>query len=1514
MTYGFDIEKSRVSRSNTYKRVKQTYPNYEPDVNARNITEKKNSNLNTLRNITQKKQYGGRAASSRGIIDRIASIITSKNLRAAEKRGRLKLIMDRNINRKDSHGAVRFNRKPVITASDKIALSMKESAREIQLQQEAFVRQRAVLTSSVTPVIVSKYAEPVNFDNSTGSQLALVRMAMITEESRQVAVFNKSFVQGLLGLGTSQSSQSVQAYQGSDTGFIPVVDSSPVDDRSLEIAEITIAIQEISATIETAATNAAKYEEDFKSSTIRLDTLNTTVVTPLTDSINTVSQTIVNKIYTMYTTADSLVESMVSVNKVISDSMKQFYSLSSRLGEVRYYVSNTPPSIDTTSALNDYLIVLSEYTNSISLPANMTPSNMNMIRNSILAKLTPVFNELSARYTNIESAKAIAQSQLDTASRVIKDIPGQKQTAINDFFQKIPGGLSQSDIASYRSLILTYENAVNNRNTNITQITNLRNGLVPSTDLSNLDSLSNNVNIASSVLNDPTTGLIALMEISRPPQSLLPSEPTPILVLTENVDSKILIDLETSKLEVPFKTLQDTATALDSIDSILKVIKPNLDSLYSLYSGITVIDAPTMDAILQIKAEIEMAGYSYTTSISNLLLDVSVGLASLYNISKTQNSSKKFVQTKNKNTAYALAVQAKLQFVVNLPVGNNALSNKELQLNALQLEIISKNVSLESYKSILLVFDGKPQLAGSDRANLLKTDLVPGLTSMINSLNSRINGLVIKINTRPPIITPVKPVDLVIDTNSIETLEANKSFLEFRISLLVKYKNDVTLKYQNNLFIPGELTILYLKQSDKSSEVSSNLTTKMAYTSNQKSWYKQSSTFKSIYSTIYASIKSLLMTLSKRATNITNKKSDLAKIEDSLIEINTVNTTFKFDTAITLSRLITLTSIKYIVNTEKNIRNININISVISGSLRPSNAQTGDVAILYLQMKEAENSYTREKDNVTTNTDTILNIQTQIILNVRVQVDLAFNFYIKRNRKNLVILQSSYSSSKENARTLQQGKVVTSNYNYSAARYVKENPTFSFDGIKNTVRKFLSKTAQIVANRTNLEGLQSSLTELFKSMTKYDSILGLTLFKKRDSLQNNIQSLIDTIRNNLEGINTQLVIVDRPKPLPFNDSAPTPADRSLLNTLMENLTNLNKNMASVKSNLSFYTRILMMIEALKRRFVERVALINDQTNKNNIGDTYATEKADAHVRKVEGYRDAKSIKDALPTSKKDSIIDSLNGQKSKADEITTILNDISILNDMINDSKKYSLYDKAGRLRDIQSKILTLIQYRTQLDSQIAKLKELISRLENLLNLSSRDREKLRNELNKLKDNLARMEKERLHLKDYITKLEIRLRQLLDNIRNLERIPKPETRLGKPDVRNNFLSNLGKYLPIVGVVGLAAFGLIGNPPGPTTTIPRSTTTADSQNGCSNGTKEGTKDGASAGFKAGLAEATRQYNIWRQEYLLQIPPENTSENNSNSMPTTTSSSNSKTKSNNNSNSDSNSNVKLTTSDK
>ena len=338
-----------------------------------------------------------------------------------------------------------------------------------------------------------------------------------------------------------------------------------------------------------------------------------------------------------------------------------------------------------------------------------------------------------------------------------------------------------------------------------------------------------------------------------------------------------------------------------------------------------------------------------------------------------------------------------------------------------------------------------------------------------------------------------------------------------------------------------------------------------------------------------------------------------------------------------------------------------------------------------------------------------------------------------------------------------------------------------------------------------------------------------------------------------------------------------------------------------------------MIESLKIRFAERFTLKNYQSNKDKYVDAYAAEKADSRTKKLDGLNDAKAIKDAISLSKRDELVQHIKGQAIKNDELSKILEDINILNDILDKSKNYKIYDRLGNLEDIQNRILELIKRRNELDSQIARLNEIISRIKTRLQdsrLSQKDLQTLRDELAKLEDKLSRMEKERINIRDFLIQLEILLRQLREDIKSLESIQKPDV---KPDVRPDprpenpnrpLLPNMAKFMPIIGVVALAGVGALFNPtdPPPKPRVP--TTTVSSEDGCPDGTKQGYKDGVSAGFSAGLAEATRQYNLWVQQYSPIIPTEDSSNDDSGTIPTSTSNTDSNAKSNNNSNNNSN----------
>ena len=1499
MTYGFDVEKSRISRSSTYKKVKQSYPTYENHVNTRNITEKRDTKLNTLRNITQKKQYGGKGSASRFVVDRVVGLLTAQNRRIADRRARVKAIAERSALNTQGYSKVNYflNKNP--SRSDILLQNMKDSARERLEQQDAFLKQRVVLSSNLTPSVESKFRDPVNFDNSTESQLALVRMAMLTEESRQIGVFNRSFVQGLLSLNGNQSNEAP------DMGFVPGSEPSGVPGNEVKIQDLTLAIQTLLETIGIASVNAAKYETEFNSAYNSLLTYNTTVIEPLVNSINSVSQTIVNEVYKIHISADSLVESVITVNIGISNSLNDLNIFSSRLSEIAGIISITPSSVDTTKALNNYNKALTEYVNSLSPPISINPTNLNSIRISVSGKILNTLNDLMTQIESIKTAKQIAQTQLNTASGIIINIPGEKETATQLFFEEIPGGLSQAIIDTYRGIITTYNNLVRSNNTNKGEIIILRNGLRLPNDHSNLESLKNAVDTANNLLYDPDSGLLVLMESSRPPESLLATDPIPELILSVNLDPQILINLEKAKLNTPYKTLQDLATAVGSINSFLQSAKATLDSLSGSSSENTVTPLPTLDAINQIKINIATTKYNYNLKLSILLNDVSTGLATLYNISRTQNASKRGEKTTAKNTASALAVQAKIQFVINVPASTKELSSKNSQLKSLESQVTSKNILLQSYNSIKALFSQNVSLVTSDRSNTLKNSLMPDLRLLINGLNTSIVNLDGTVSNGPPNITLVKPEAPVLFANIVPTLEASKNTLTMSIELLTKYKTDITLQYQSKLSRSLVLIALNGKKQDKSTDKSTNLGTKKERMEDKKYWTTESSKFKDIYTTIHGSIKATQGAVSTRATSITTKKTVLEKIVTDLREISYVNKYFKFDTGITLSRLITLASIKRIVNTEINITNIDISILVRINYLTPLMPQTVDVGTFYMQMKAAEEAYNTAMGSITTFEENIGNLQNEIVLNIRREVNTIFNFFIRRRDGNLVQLKNHYSSEKGAKSSLQKTEVARKKTAFQNAESVKGTASFNLGSILNTRRDLARRALVIEGKATSLNDIISRLDDLSENMKKYNSILGLNLFKKRDALKKNIDSLRGTIATNLGTIDTLTNISEPP---PFNQQPPAVPDVSVLNTQRTNLTNLNADLSSVKNSLSFYNRIIMMIEALKRRYVERIALMRNQTDRDRAADEYATEKTDASMRKVDGFNNAQSLKDALSSSKKDSIIESAKAQKSKADEIASILADINTLNKLLNDSKKYSVYDKVGKLKDIQAKILTLIQYRNELDSQIIKLNELISRVKNLLKdprLTEKERKRLLDELNKLKDNLSRMEKERINIKDFITKLEIRLRQLREDIRNLQRVSKPEVRFGKPDIRSNILSNLSKFIPVAGVLALVGLAPKFNPTITAGKQPPKTTTLKSEDGCANGTEQGGRDGASAGFNAGLAEATRQYNLWKQQYLAQIPTDDSSNDNSNSVPTTSTKKDSKSKSNDNSNNNSDS---------
>jgi len=632
MTYGFDTEKSRINNSSTYKKTKQSYPIYEPNINVRNITEKRNSKLNTLRNITQKKQHGGRGIASRAAIDKTAAAITSRNMKASARRSRVDAARNRYGYSKRTNDAVKFvfNENP--SASDNILESIQESARAKLEQERAFVRERAIQNIGVTPVVASQYADPINFDNSTGSQLALVRMAMITEESRQIQLYNRGFQQGLLSL-VGKDIGNV------DTSFIPG-NGLPNSENSLEVDNLRDAIAQILMVIENAADNAHKSEQDFIRFTAELNTENNTVHIPLINEINAISQSIVNKIFSIYSDSDSLIESIVNVNKNILDYSREFNSLSSRLDEIIDTISNTPDSIDISKALNDYNTALTEYTNYISPPVNTSADTMNTIRNNILIKLSLIRDDLITRNGNIEKSKIQAKTQLDTASSAIKDIPGQKEQATKDFFEKIPNGLSQTDINNYRADMKTYETAVGKRTGYTNESSRLTDSLRPPNDHSNLESLNTDVKTAYDNLNDPTIGLIAVTE--RLKDQLRPTDTTPVLQLVPNLDPETLITAERLKLDGPSKILGDTLIDVSVINKFLKNnLEPTKNSWNTLRSEITVSDPPTTQTIDEIKKNIGTARTNYNSRIAVLLKEVSSGFRTLYSISESQNDSKK---------------------------------------------------------------------------------------------------------------------------------------------------------------------------------------------------------------------------------------------------------------------------------------------------------------------------------------------------------------------------------------------------------------------------------------------------------------------------------------------------------------------------------------------------------------------------------------------------------------------------------------------------------------------------------------------------------------------------------------------------------------------------------------------------------------------------------------------------------------------------------------------------------
>lgn len=1515
MTYGFNIEKSRISRSNTYKKIKQTYPLYEPKFTIRNITQKNNTNLNTLRNTTQKKQFGGftRGYGSSNFGDRLASLALSEHMRASDRSARLKAVRNKDGYSKRSNDSVKFIINENTSASDITIRNIENSSHQRVIQEDALVREREVLGINVTPSEVSRYLDPINFDNSTGSQLALVRMAMITEESRQIASYNKSFVQGILSLLGDQTSQ------GSPIGFSSGPDSGPSfgpnSDHSGEIRALTAAIEQVLLTVQTASINAFKYQGDFTRFSNNLDILTRTTVIPLVDSINTVSQKIVNDIYVIYTTADSLVESIASVNKIISDSVKEFTTLFSRFTEATGIISTTPASIDTTNAYNNYLTSLTKYANSISPPQYTNPTYMNIIRNSISVKISPMVTDLIVRYNSIDGVKQDAQVQLDTASEVIKNIPGQKQQAISDFLQKIPNGLSEADITSYRTAIHNYENALNTFNRDTTESLQLTSGLRQPNNYENLDSLKQAVETANELLNNPITGLNALLYSVRP-ESLPPSDPIPVLELPvnlnpTNLDPNTLISSERAKLDIPLNILDHTKIFLESIAGLLKGAKTSQDSSKDSYDGITVTDSPTNEPIAKIQTEIAVAGYNYNSIVSNLLENVSVGFRTLYNLSKGQNASKKSEQTKNKKTAYKNAGDAKPPILVRVPSNTTDVSNKELRLANTQSDLLSKKFLLESYKSLVVIFSGNNSLPETDRSNNLKNILIPALTITIEATDTSINSLVKKVNNPPQSVTPLTLTEPVKVADPTEDLETAKSILTLDIALLTKHKADIDSQYRSKFFRSGESTILFAKQADSSSDVKLNLTAKSQFNSTKKYWYNQSSSFKDVYARRYGAVRVIQGLVARTGLRIINEQSLLANIQNTLLEIDYVTKNFAFDSGTEISKLARLLYVKGIIDTEKDIATININISNISNSLHPLVPNSVNLANSYLKMVPTQKAYDAAKDSVTKYNNDILNIELQIVSNIRVKVELTFNFFIKRNRGDISALQTSYSNSKTAKQTLQRGKVVLTNTKYSSAAYVKEHPAFNLDGIKSTIRSIVSKITQISTKEESLQTFQSNLNSLSKNTSKYDSILGVRLVKERDSLEANIESLRTTIRNNLQNINTKSVVESQSPPQAFTEPAPVLPDNSTLNTERSNLRNLNGNMNSVNDDLSYYKRIIMIFEAFKIRYVERFTLFTQQAIKDNYSESYATEKANAHVNKVEGLTAAKSIKDALPISIKDKIIADSKSNSDKEELISKILEDIKLLNDMLNNSKKYAVFDKLGKLSDSHSKLLELIKYKNENEFQIEKIKGLISKIEELLKdsrLTEKDLKKLRDELAKLRDELALKEKERKEIKDLIEKLEKMLRALDEDIKKLKDIRKPEDKISKPE--KSLISKFAPYMPIVGFVGLASFGVLFNPTPAPKNPPMRTTTSSSENGCNEGTKQGAKDGDSAGFNAGLAEANRQYNLWMQQYSLPIGPDNSSNDDSNSISTTTTGSISNSNSNNNSTNDSNTNAKTT----
>jgi hypothetical protein len=253
----------------------------------------------------------------------------------------------------------------------------------------------------------------------------------------------------------------------------------------------------------------------------------------------------------------------------------------------------------------------------------------------------------------------------------------------------------------------------------------------------------------------------------------------------------------------------------------------------------------------------------------------------------------------------------------------------------------------------------------------------------------------------------------------------------------------------------------------------------------------------------------------------------------------------------------------------------------------------------------------------------------------------------------------------------------------------------------------------------------------------------------------------------------------------------------------------------------------------------------------------------SNATKTSMYSSALSVKNSIVVSvltKYGIFKQSLNNLKG------LLLNKLNQYANYVTTSR-LDIFDKNGSLKSLRGIIQSLRAERTKIESQIISLKTQESIL----------MEQIKSGYN-FNENTAKLNEIRNKLNDLQNKLNDINNRIRDEQKNMERLKKEIDALKK--LRDNAKKNDSPFLsllgPAVGALGGIAVigsitGLFSSPINPAQGTPQARSDGsnpDDSSSLDNGRGDGTKDGNTQGYldgeRDGLAEAQRQYKIWKSK--------------------------------------------------